>query len=257
MGEFYGRTGGIKEGLALAFNAPPIFAPRRHRRLRDAPAEPRRGRRRSASREVVAAVHRRARCRSRASRRRRRSGAPNVPQLYVDVDREKAKALGVPLDEVFNALAATLGTYYVNDFNKYGRTWQVLMSAGVALPQAARGRGRRLRAQRARARWCRSARSRTVEVHQRPDTLERFNNLPAVTGARRGRARRELGPGAREDREGRQGSAARRLQLRLERRLVPGEALGRHLDRGAGARARSWRSSSSPRSTRSGRCRSR
>jgi HAE1 family hydrophobic/amphiphilic exporter-1/multidrug efflux pump len=54
---------------------------------------------------------------------------PNVPQLYVDVDREKAKSLGVPLDEIFNTLAATLGTYYVNDFNKYGRTWQVLMSA--------------------------------------------------------------------------------------------------------------------------------
>ena len=52
-----------------------------------------------------------------------------MPQLYVDVDREKAKALGVPLDEIFNTLAATLGSYYVNDFNKYGRTWQVLMSA--------------------------------------------------------------------------------------------------------------------------------
>ena len=52
-----------------------------------------------------------------------------VPQLTVDVDREKAKKLGVPIDDVFNSLAATLGTYYVNDFNKYGRTWQVLMSA--------------------------------------------------------------------------------------------------------------------------------
>ena len=48
---------------------------------------------------------------------RRRCGAPNVPQLYVDVDREKAKALGVPVDDVFGALQATLGTYYVNDFN--------------------------------------------------------------------------------------------------------------------------------------------
>ena len=53
----------------------------------------------------------------------------NVPQLHVDVDREKAKSLGVPIDQVYNALAATLGTYYVNDFNKFGRTWQVLMSA--------------------------------------------------------------------------------------------------------------------------------
>ena len=37
------------------------------------------------------------------------------------VDREKAKALGMPIDASYNALAATLGTYYVNDFNKYGR----------------------------------------------------------------------------------------------------------------------------------------
>ena len=62
----------------------------------------------------------------------------SVPQLYVDVDREQAKALGVPLDDVFDTLAATLGSYYVNDFNKFGRTWQVLMSAEAVVPQPAR-----------------------------------------------------------------------------------------------------------------------
>src|SRR5213076_404649 len=51
------------------------------------------------------------------------------PQLYGDVDRERAKSPGVPVDEVFNTLSATLGSYYVNDFNKYGRAWQVLVSA--------------------------------------------------------------------------------------------------------------------------------
>ena len=55
-----------------------------------------------------------------------------VPQLYVDVDREKVKALGVPVNDVFDTLAATLGNYYVNDFNRFGRTWQVLMSAEPA-----------------------------------------------------------------------------------------------------------------------------
>ena len=53
----------------------------------------------------------------------------NVPQLYIDTDREKAKSLGVPLDQLYNTVAATLGSFYVNDFNKFGRTWQVLMSA--------------------------------------------------------------------------------------------------------------------------------
>jgi multidrug efflux pump len=53
--------------------------------------------------------------------------------------------------------AATLGTYYVNDFNKYGRTWQVLMSADP-VPQAA-GRHRRMYVRSTRARWCRCRRS--------------------------------------------------------------------------------------------------
>ncbi|MGL1958443.1 MAG: multidrug efflux RND transporter permease subunit [Colwellia sp.] len=51
------------------------------------------------------------------------------PQLKVDIDREQARAMGIPLNQAFNALAGTLGTYYLNDFNKFGRTWQVLMSA--------------------------------------------------------------------------------------------------------------------------------
>ena len=45
---------------------------------------------------------------------------------------EKAKSLGVPIDALYNTVAATLGTYYVNDFNKFGRTWQVLLSAEPA-----------------------------------------------------------------------------------------------------------------------------
>src|SRR4029077_16833485 len=52
-----------------------------------------------------------------------------VPQLYVDVDREKAKALGVPISDVFDTLAAALGHFSVHDFQLFGRPWQVLMSA--------------------------------------------------------------------------------------------------------------------------------
>ena len=68
----------------------------------------------------------------------------NVPQLYVETDREKAKSLGVPIDELYNTLAATLGSYYVNDFNKYGRTWQVLMSAEARYRRPARRHRQRL-----------------------------------------------------------------------------------------------------------------
>ncbi|MFO0899040.1 MAG: multidrug efflux RND transporter permease subunit [Pirellulales bacterium] len=52
-----------------------------------------------------------------------------VPMLYADVDREKAKSLGVSLDTVFSTLQTALGSAYVNDFNKFGRTYQVRVQA--------------------------------------------------------------------------------------------------------------------------------
>jgi len=52
-----------------------------------------------------------------------------TPQLYVDIDRTKVKTMGVELTDVFDALQAYLGSYYVNDFNRFGRTWQVNIQA--------------------------------------------------------------------------------------------------------------------------------
>jgi hydrophobe/amphiphile efflux-1 (HAE1) family protein len=48
-----------------------------------------------------------------------------TPQMYVDIDRERCKTMGVPLSEVFLTLQVYLGGYYTNDFNQFGRTWQV------------------------------------------------------------------------------------------------------------------------------------
>lgn len=53
----------------------------------------------------------------------------NVPQLDAEVDRVKAKAQGVPLTELFDTLQTYLGSAYVNDFNMFGRTWQVVAQA--------------------------------------------------------------------------------------------------------------------------------
>jgi hydrophobe/amphiphile efflux-1 (HAE1) family protein len=49
----------------------------------------------------------------------------NTPQLFLDIDREKVQTLGVNVADVFNALQSVLGSAYINDFNLYGRTWQV------------------------------------------------------------------------------------------------------------------------------------
>jgi HAE1 family hydrophobic/amphiphilic exporter-1 len=53
----------------------------------------------------------------------------SVPQIFVDVDRNRTKAYQVPLQTVFNTLQANLGSAYVNDFNLFGRTWKVMVQA--------------------------------------------------------------------------------------------------------------------------------
>jgi len=57
--------------------------------------------------------------------------AASTPQIFLDIDRERAQALGVGISDIFTALQATLGSYYVNDFNLFGRTWQVNLQAGT------------------------------------------------------------------------------------------------------------------------------
>jgi len=177
VGEFYMKTAHIKEGLALAFPPPAIFG------LGMAGGfefyiqnRGEGGARRLA--EVMQAFQAEA-SKSALLTQVNSLWRPNVPQLRVDVDREKAKSLGVPVDEIFNALGATLGTYYVNDFNKQGRTWQVLMSADPAYRRRPEDVGNV---------YVRSEKGQMVPVKalarieyaSGPGTLERFNNLPAV-----------------------------------------------------------------------------
>ncbi len=53
----------------------------------------------------------------------------NVPQLQLEVDRDKAKNMGVPLTQVYSALQAFLGGLYINDLNKFGRTYRIMLQA--------------------------------------------------------------------------------------------------------------------------------
>src|SRR5439155_3653275 len=55
-----------------------------------------------------------------------------TPALYADIDRTKAKTMGVALTDVFDALQGYLGSYYFNDFNRFGRPWQVNVQADAA-----------------------------------------------------------------------------------------------------------------------------
>ncbi|MGQ0545606.1 MAG: efflux RND transporter permease subunit, partial [Betaproteobacteria bacterium] len=181
VGEFYGKTAHIKEGLAIAFPPPAIFG------LGTAGGFEfylqNRGEGGARRLNEVAQKFIGAASQSPKIAMVNTFWRANVPQLYVDVDREKAKALGVPLDDIFSTLAATLGSYYVNDFNKYGRTWQVLLSAES---------GQRASPQDVGAVYVRSAEGPNagsmipvrslarIEYTSGPGTMTRFNNLPAV-----------------------------------------------------------------------------
>jgi hydrophobe/amphiphile efflux-1 (HAE1) family protein len=57
------------------------------------------------------------------------SSRANTPWLYLDIDRDKCLSLGVPIKEVFETLQVNLGSYYVNNFNEFGRSWQVNVMA--------------------------------------------------------------------------------------------------------------------------------
>ncbi len=122
-GAIMGMNAGIKDGLILAFNPPPIMGlsttggfelylqdrtgggveslTRATKLLTDA----------AAKRPELAGV--------------RTTFSPNVPQYDIQLDRERAKAMGVPINSVFTAMQATFGSLYVNDFTLFGRNYQV------------------------------------------------------------------------------------------------------------------------------------
>ena len=57
------------------------------------------------------------------------SSGASTPWLYLDIDRTKCMVHGVQVSDIFNTLQVYLGSYYVNNFNEYGRTWQVNIQA--------------------------------------------------------------------------------------------------------------------------------
>ena len=103
----------------------------------------------------------------------------DTPQLTVKIDREQARAMGIPINHAFNALAGTLGTYYLNDFNKFGRTWQVLMSAEPEFRMSSKDISR-IYVKSNRGDMVPISAFAEINYSSGPDSLERYNNLSAV-----------------------------------------------------------------------------
>jgi len=102
-----------------------------------------------------------------------------TPTIFLDIDREKAQALGLSISNVFTALQATLGGIYVNDFNLFGRIWQVNIQGEAAdrtdIPSIWQIQVRNDKGQMVPMRSIASAR-----IVLGPQTISRYNNYRSI-----------------------------------------------------------------------------
>jgi len=104
----------------------------------------------------------------------------DVPQIYVDVDRTKVKALDMPLGGVFGTLQAYLSSAYVNDFNKFGRTYQVRIQADSRF-RADPEQIKRLRARNNSGNLVPLGTVANVRQTTGPEVISRYNLYPAAS----------------------------------------------------------------------------
>jgi multidrug efflux pump len=103
----------------------------------------------------------------------------NVPQLFADVNRVKAKQLGVPLSEINQALQINLGSLYVNDFNQFGRTYQVRVQADAPF-RSQREQIAQLKVRNDKGEMIPLSTIMTIKDTYGPDRVQRYNNYVAA-----------------------------------------------------------------------------
>jgi hydrophobe/amphiphile efflux-1 (HAE1) family protein len=177
VGENYGKTAGIKEGLPLFFNPPAIQGLGQTGGFEFYLQNKGEGGVQKLSQMLPQLI-------AEANKQPELQGVKTLwqarsPQLFVNVDNDKARALNVSLADVYNTLAATLGSYYVNDFNKSGRIYQVLVQAEGNY----RAKPDDIGALFVRSRTGQMVQIRSlaeVQFASGPDSVDRFNALPAI-----------------------------------------------------------------------------
>src|SRR5438309_823353 len=104
----------------------------------------------------------------------------STPQVYLKLDRQRAETLGVSIGSIFSALQTTMGGTYVNDFNRFGRTWQVKVQAD-ATDRKGVGDIFRVRIRTAQGDLLPLRTVADVELVTAPASIVRYNNLRSVT----------------------------------------------------------------------------
>lgn len=104
----------------------------------------------------------------------------DTPLVFLDIDRQKARTLGVEIDDIFTALQATLGSLYVNDFNRFGRVWQVNIQ-GEAIDRSGLEDIGRIHVRNASGEMVPLQGLIDIELITGPAQLVRYNNRRSVT----------------------------------------------------------------------------
>ncbi|BCP51436.1 multidrug efflux RND transporter permease subunit [Kaistia sp. 32K] len=176
-GQIMGMNAGIQDGMILAFNPPPIQGLSTTGGF-ELYVQDRAG---GGTQQLLASTQALI---DAASKRPELTGvrttlSTNVPEFKINVDREKAKALRVPLTSIFATMQATFGSLYVNDFTLYGRNFQVKLQSEANFREKPSDLSQV---------FVRSDSGSmipldtlvTVDRTIGPDLLERFNNFPAA-----------------------------------------------------------------------------
>src|ERR1700730_16501053 len=104
----------------------------------------------------------------------------STPQVYLKLDRQRAETLGVSIGDIFSALQTTMGGTYVNDFNRFGRTWQVKVQADASDRKGVEDIFR-VRVRSAQGDLVPLRAVADVELITAPASIVRYNNLRSVT----------------------------------------------------------------------------
>jgi multidrug efflux pump len=103
----------------------------------------------------------------------------NVPQLFANVDRTRAKQMGVPLNEIYDTLQINLGSLYVNDFARFGKTYQVIVQADAPFRSDAQSITQ-LKARNLRGEMVPLGALMSVEPTFGPTRVTRYNGFPSA-----------------------------------------------------------------------------
>ncbi|HYD00081.1 MAG TPA: efflux RND transporter permease subunit, partial [Phycisphaerales bacterium] len=177
IGSVWGRFGGVPEAMVIAVN-PPSIQGLGQRAGFEMQLQARGG---QDIRELAATADRFI---AEARKRPELTGLTSTlrvtqPQVFIDLDRDRAKTAGVPVNAVFEALQATLGQLYVNDFDKYGRVWRVQLQAEPSFRKSPEDVGR-IFVRNSSGGMVPLSTMLTTRTQAGPNLFPKFNGFPAV-----------------------------------------------------------------------------